>query len=124
MSLSLIILKGSETILVAQTEQLEYEPKVHLINPHVVSGTTNVVLKPWPSYTDDTHILFNSESLLTVCDPSEKVRAAYMKKCNLKEEDLLPKESEPVMLTEENATTLQQGTYDEGDDYEPSYIEY
>lgn len=121
MSVSLIILK-SETVLVAQTEQLEYEPRCVLKQPYAVSGSTNVALKPWPAYTDDQHILLHSDSLLTVCEPSDKVLKAYMKKCNLTEEDLLPKEETPVMLTED-MPPLEDTPYDEGDDYEPRYVE-
>jgi len=116
MNIILIVLK-SETILISQTELFEYEPKVHLIRPHVVSGTTNVSLKPWPSYTEDHHLLLNSDSLLTDCEPSDKVLKAYMKKCNIKEEDLLPKKAEPVILNEEVPEIF------DDEDYEPRYIE-
>ena len=69
-------------------DELEYEPKCHLTRPMVVSGDKNVVLTSWPKYTDDEHILLRSEDLLTVCEPTERVLEAYMKKCGIKASDL------------------------------------
>ena len=54
---ALLILKDSSLPLISLTEQLDYEPSVHLLSPHVVSGKTKIVLTPWPEYTDDQHIL-------------------------------------------------------------------
>jgi hypothetical protein len=45
MDLALIILKTGETFI-SQTEQLEYEPKVHLQQPYQVGGKTKVTLTP------------------------------------------------------------------------------
>ena len=114
MNLALMILKTGQT-LIAQSEQLEYEPKVHLINPMEVSGKTKVVLSPWPSHTKDDHILLHSDSLLTVCEPTRELRDKYIKRLGLKEEDLVPRPA-PVMLTEDEQVP-------ETDDYEPRYVE-
>ena len=120
MNISLVILKNG-TYLVAQTDELEYEPKCHMTKPMSVSGTKNTVLSSWPAYTDDEHVLLRSEDLLTVCDPNEAVLAAYMKKCGIKASDL-NKATEAAILNEE--PQLQQPTYEEDlDEYEPSYVE-
>ena len=120
MNIALVILK-SGTILVSQSDELEYEPKVHLTRPMAVSGDKNVVLTPWPKYTDDTDILLRSDDLLTVCEPTERVLEAYMKKCGIKASDLnsAPKQ---VILTEEQPTP--SPSYEEDlDEYEPHYVE-
>ena len=118
MELTLLVLKNPSLTLVSLCEQLEYEPKVHLKKPHVVSGKTKLTLTKWPDYTDDEHVLITSDNLLTVCDPSPAVRAAYLKKVKMTEEDLIPKE-EPKILLNEDEELLDN--YD--DDYEPSYRE-
>lgn len=102
-------------MLIAQSEQLEYEPKIHLIEPYEISGNTKVTLRRWPFYTDDIHILLNTDALLTVCEPSTKIKEAYIKKVGITEEDL-KSEPSPVMLTEDENVP-------EMDDYEPRYIE-
>lgn len=118
MNIALAVLKNGVT-LVSQSDELEYEPKVHLTRPMAVSGDKNVVLTAWPKYTDDVDILLRSDDLLTVCEPTERVLEAYMKKCGIKASDLnsAPKQ---VILTEEQ----NQPSYEEDpDDYEPRYIE-
>lgn len=120
MNISLVILKNGIT-LVAQSDELEYEPKCHLTKPFAVSGDKNVVLTPWPKYTDDEHILLRSEDLLTVCDPTDKVLQAYMKKCGIKAKDLnaAPKQ---VILNEEQQPPFYPEE-DLEDEYEPRYVE-
>jgi len=123
MQLSLLVLKNN-TVLVSQSEKLDYEPACHLVNPCTVSGTTKLTLTRWTAHTDDEHILFNSENLLTVCEPSAKLAEAYMKKFKLKESDFsetATKEQEPVMLNEEAPDV--QGVPDFDDEYEPRYVE-
>lgn len=116
MVISLLVLKNGLT-LVSQSDELEHEPRVHLIRPFIISGTSNLVLKPWPAYTDDKDILLRSDDLLTVCEPSERVLSTYMKKCGLKASDLKT-EPKQVILNEEAPT------YEEDpDEYEPRYVE-
>ena len=120
MNIALVILKNGIT-LVSQSDELEYEPKCHLTRPMVVSGDKNLSLTSWPKYTDDTDILLRSDDLLTVCEPTERVLEAYMKKCGIKASDLnsAPKQ---VILTEEQPTPSQ--SYEEDlDEYEPHYVE-
>ena len=114
---ALLILKDSSLPLISLTEQLDYEPSVHLLSPHVVSGKTKIVLTPWPEYTDDQHILLKSDALLTICEPSEAVRNAYLKKMNLTEQDLLPKPQRVILSEEEQVPELPE------DEYEPPYVE-
>ena len=80
-----------------------------------VSGKTKLSLNRWPEHTDDEHVLLGSDSLLTVCEPSEAVLEAYLKKIDKTIEDFT-KEPETVMLTEDE-------TVPEGDEYEPRYVE-
>lgn len=114
--IALVILKHQNLQLVSLIEQLEYEPSVHLKSPHSISGKTKLVLTPWPDYTKDEHILFNSDALLTICEPSDKLIDAYMKKLGITEEDLkaVPR---PVILNEDE----QVPTFE--DEYEPQYAE-
>lgn len=116
MNLAIILLKTGET-LISSIEQMEYEPKVHLIKPHLISGKTKVTLSPWPSYTEDEHILLQSDTLLTVCEPIKSIEAAYLKKVGKRLEELTTT-AEPVMLNEETEESLEQV-----DEYEPRYIE-
>lgn len=116
MNINLIILKSGQ-VIVAQSEELEYEPRCHMVHPHLVSGEKNVVLKRWPSYTQDDHILLRGDDLLTVCQPTPEVRAAYLKRIGLTEEDLTAAAA-PVILNEETEPLLEAD-----DDYEPRYVE-
>ena len=114
-SLAVIILKGGE-YLVSETDQLEYEPKVHMINPHLLGGKTKVTLTRWPLYTNDEHILLHSDSVLTVVEPSPEVAELYLAKVGKTQEDLTV-ESQPVTLNE-------KFQFEESEDeYEPRYIE-
>ena len=121
MNVSLVVLRTGLT-LVAETEQLDYEPSCHMIDPMTISGSAKLTLKQWPEHSGDNHVLLRSEDLLTVCEPSEKLLAAYLKKTG-------------KSLTE----TTAEVTIDEGerpaeeipygdplgdqDDYEPHYVE-
>lgn len=116
MNLAVILLKTGQS-LVSQIEELEYEPKVHLFQPYLVSGKTKVTLTPWPDYVVDEHILLNSDTLLTAGEPTVKIKKAYLDKVGKTEEDLKPK-PQPVILNEE-----EQAPELEDDDYEPEYIE-
>ena len=122
MQLSLILLKHPDLSLVAQTEEMPAEPRVHLIQPYVVSGKTKLTLTRWPDHTDDEDILLHSDSLLTVCDPSEKLAELYLEKVGKTVEDMT-KEPDRVMLNEgENVfDELTSPMYN--DEYEPRYIE-
>jgi len=124
MQLSLFILKNGLEI-VSQSDQLDYEPKVHMVNPCTVSGASKLALKRWPAYAADEHVLLRSEELLTVCEPTEQLTAAYTRKFKLKVEDLeepLTKEPEPVMLNEEQRQPDIESV-PEFDEYEPNYVE-
>ena len=109
MNLALVILKSGPS-LVAWTEQLEAEPRVHMFRPHVITGKTKLSLTPWPDYTEDEHVLLSSDVLLTVCEPTEKVAKLYTDKVAKPE----PVETDPILLNEDSL---------EQDDYEPRYVE-
>ena len=89
--------------------------------PHSLSGKTKLSLQRWPDYTNDEHILLNTDRLFTVCEPSPEVRAAYLKKIGMTEEDLRPKEQPKVLLNEDEQ--LPTGYDDYYDDEEPNYRE-
>ena len=116
MTYSLVVLKNGLT-LISETEQLDYEPSCHLIDPMTFSGTTKVTLKAWPEGTSDTHILLRSEDLLTVCEPSESHLSAYLKKTGktLKEET--------VSATIDEVPEVHDFDLMDDEEYEPRYIE-
>lgn len=80
-----------------------------------ISGKTKKILQRWPEHTNDEHILLQSDALLTVCEPTEEVRDAYLKKVGKTKEEFEP-EPEKVLLNEDE-------TPPEGEHYEPRYIE-
>lgn len=113
MNLAIVLLKRGDT-LISQVDELDYEPKCHLVKPHTFSGKTKLTLSSWPEHSDDTDILISSEELLTVVEPTEQLRKAYMTKVGITEKDLNAK-PKPVILTEDSIPSE--------DDYEPEYIE-
>ena len=115
MNLAIILLKTGQT-LIAATDQLEYEPKVHLFCPCTISGKQKVVLTRWPEYTNDEHILLQSDILLTLCEPTDEIAEAYTRKYK-RQIDTAKKQAEPVVLNEDTIPTEPE------DEYEPSYIE-
>ena len=117
MNVVLIVLKNG-TVLVSESDQLEYEPRVHLTNPHTVSGKAKLVLSSWPEYADDKHVLLRSDDLLTVCEPLEKLLEAYAKKLGKTLDDLIG-DPPPVIMSEE--PEYQEPQFE--DDYEPNYVE-
>ena len=119
MNITLVLLKCGVT-LVSQTEQLDYEPSCHLIEPMTFSGETKITLKRWPAQCADDHILLRSEDLLTVCEPTEALVKTYLKKIGKTMADLKT-EPKQVILNEEPDLGLGEPNFD--DDYEPRYIE-
>lgn len=115
MELSIIVLKCGVT-LVSLVEQMDYEPAVHMFRPHTFSGKTKITLTPWPEQSTDEHVLINTDSLLTICEPTDKIRKVYEGKVKNAPKELT-KDSDPVILNEEE-TLL-----DSDDDYEPRYQE-
>ena len=122
MQLSLILLRQPTLTLIAQTEEMPAEPRVHLIQPYIVGGKTKLTLTRWPDYTDDENILIHSENLLTVCDPTEKLTELYLTKIGKSIEDMT-KDPDRVLLNEgENILDpLTSPMYN--NEYEPRYIE-
>ena len=116
MNISLILLKSGEYII-SSVEELQYEPKVHLSAPYIVTGNSKLTLTMWPKHCSDEHILLHSDSLLTVLTPLPELRAAYLKKIGKTEADL-KEAAKPVMLNEDN-----QDWVDDVDEYEPRYVE-
>ena len=120
MDLMLLVLKNGDT-LISATEQLDMEPRCHLVRPYLIGGKTKVTLSAWPPHAVDQHILLHTDSLLTVCDPSPTVRAMYLKTTGQTEEDFQKKE-EPVLLNEdEQMPTIDD--YEDDHGYEPNYQE-
>ncbi len=81
-----------------------------------MSGKQKLSLTPWPDHTEDQHILITSDNLLTVCEPSPKVRDAYLAKVGMTEEDLKPKEEPKVLLNEDEQLTTGYDEYYEDND--------
>ena len=85
------------------------------MQPMTVSGKQKLSLQPWPEHSSDEHVLLTSDVLLTVCEPTEQLRDAYLKKIGKTIEDFNT-QPDKVLLTEDE-------TVPEGEDYEPRYIE-
>ena len=119
MNLLLVMLKTGQT-LVSLSEELDYEPKCHLIQPHELTGKTKITLTPWPPHTDETNILLHGDSLLTVIEPTADIASQYLKKIGKTMEDLQPKDNRVLLNEEENVPDLPPVPEDE---YEPQYIE-
>ncbi len=119
MNLLLVMLKTGQT-LVSLSEELDYEPKCHLIDPHEVTGKTKITLTPWPPLTEETNILLHSDSLLTVVEPTLTLANQYLKKIGKTMEDLQTKDDRVLLNEDENVPDLPPPPED---DYEPQYIE-
>ncbi len=119
MNLLLVMLKTGQT-LVSLSEELDYEPKCHLIDPHEVTGKTKITLTPWPPLTEETNILLHSDSLLTVVEPTLTLANQYLKKIGKTMEDLQTKDNRVLLNEDENVPDLPPPPED---DYEPQYIE-
>ena len=119
MNLLLFLLKSNQT-LISLSEELDYEPKCHLIQPYEVTGKTKITLTPWPPHTEDEHILLSSESLLTVVSPTKSLADTYLKKIGKTYEDLQPKDNKVLLNEDENVPELPPPPEDE---YEPDYLE-
>jgi hypothetical protein len=115
MNLTLVILKTGQH-LVAWCEELDYEPSCHMVAPHLIGGKTKITLTPWPSYTNDEHVLLHKTDILTVCEPNPAVSEAYSKK--VAEPEALKSAPRPVILNEE-----EQVPDLTNDEYEPRYVE-
>jgi hypothetical protein len=123
MEVAVFILRTGER-LVAQGEQLETEPRCHLQEPYEVSGKTTLTLTPWlKGLTNEQHFLLHSESLLTVCDVTDELKASYAKKVGKKVEDFQPKEQEEEKILLNEDEQMPSAGYDDDHGYEPSYQE-
>ena len=120
MDLMLLVLKTGQT-LISATEQLEHEPRCHLIKPYLVTGKTKLTLSAWPEHAADQHILLHSDSLLTVCEPAPTGKAMYLKKTNQTLNDFQPKEEKVLLNEGEQMPTLED--YEDDHGYEPVYQE-
>ena len=99
---------------------MDYEPSVHMVEPYLISGTKSVTLTRWPLYTEDSHILLKSESLLTMVDPIEDIRNKYLKKIGKTIEDFTKETiNDKIMLTEDESVPEPP----DDDSYEPRYVE-
>ena len=119
MNLLLVLLK-SGTTLISLSEELEYEPKCHLIEPYEVTGKTKITLTPWPHHTEEKNILLHSDSLLTVVEPTLTLANQYLKTIGKTMEDLQTKDNRVLLNEDENVPDLPPPPED---DYEPMYME-
>lgn len=79
MIVTLILLNSGE-YLIAQAEELDYEPRCHLRQPYLVTGYTPFKLAKWPKYTDEVDILLHSTTIQTMCVPTENLLNQYLNK--------------------------------------------
>ena len=118
LQLTLLLLKTGQQII-CLSEQLEYEPSAHLVEPYEVTGKTKVTLSQWPPHSKDEHVLLYSEALLTATTPTDKLRDAYLKKIGKTLEEITPAQAEQMLL-QENEQIIDEELDPE---YEPAYIE-
>lgn len=109
--------------MISQVEQMEYEPRVHMFQPYLVSGTKSITLTKWPSYTNDEHILLKSDRLLTMVDPTEDILNRYLKKVGKKLEDFTDDSKSDRIVLNEGESVLEGTPIDDDDSYEPRYLE-
>ena len=115
--LALLVLRQNLS-LVSKYEELEYEPRVHLIDPHVIDDKGN--LSPWPQHTNENHILIDSSQLLTAVSPNDDIKKKYVE---LVGEEEVNKTPESVLLSESDQILEPISFEDEFDEYEPRYLE-
>ena len=120
MYLTLMVLKQN-LYLLSEVEELEYEPKVHLINPYLVSEDGEIT--KWPLHTEEEHIMIDSTNLLTAVQPTDELRDKYLKKVGKTIEQVVDKEPQPVLLSEGDELLEPIKFDDEFSDYEPYYLE-
>lgn len=73
------VLFKNDTVLITQIEEVEAElgdPNCKLINPY--QFFTEEDLKPWPEITNQSEIMVNSDSILTIVDPKPEVVRKYL----------------------------------------------
>ncbi len=137
MNLSILILETGE-YLISQVEEMDYEPRCHMFQPYLISGSKAITLTRWPSYTGDEHILIKSDSLLTMVDPTDDIINKYLKKVGKKLEDFTRNKPTDRMVLNEGESILEPLQDDDSfinegesileplqddDSYEPSYVE-
>ncbi len=120
MYLTLMVLKQN-LYLLSEVEELDYEPKVHLINPYLVSDDGEIT--KWPLHTEEEHIMIDSTNLLTAVQPTDELRDKYLKKVGKTIEQVVDKEPQPVLLSEGDELLEPIKFDDEFSDYEPYYLE-
>jgi hypothetical protein len=120
MNLVLLVLKN-DTYLVSLVETLDLEPNCHLQYPHTFrpyKSAGGYTFQRWPQHTGEEDILIHSTDILTICEPEDKLREAYLKKIGKTEEDLT-EVSKQVILNED----VDPEDKDWIDDYVPDYTE-
>jgi hypothetical protein len=108
MEVMLVLLKTGE-YLIGFVEELEYEPKCHINQPHRVTGLDKFKLDRWPDYSHDEDLLIHSESILTMCDPSTMLRLQYLEMVT--PPDIKERANEPVLLQEDAESDDEDDTF-------------
>lgn len=117
MEVAIVLLKTGEYII-GFIEELAYEPSCHINQPYELTGNyvilqdVKTIFKKWPKYTNDENILIESSNILTLLEPKNDIKWAYLELTtppDLKKE----KEAEPpVFLTEQpNPLDEEDDTY-------------
>ena len=119
MNLAVALLKSGEYII-AQFSEMEYEPRVHMFRPYIISGSAKLSFSQFPKYTEEEHILVHSDSVLTMVEPTEALAEAYAKKLGTTLETLKTPPKRVILNEEDNPHPILDGTDDE---YEPRYTE-
>jgi hypothetical protein len=112
MEVAIVLLKTGEYII-GFVEELAYEPSCHINQPYQLDGSytrildAKTIFKKWPKYTKDENILIESSNILTLLEPEENIKLAYLE-LTIPPELKKDKEEPPVFLTEQPTSPLDE----------------
>lgn len=95
--------------MIGFVEELQFEPKCHINQPHKVSGLDSFQLDVWPEYSHDEDIMLHSDSILTMCDPLTMLRSKYLEM--VIPPDIKERANEPVLLQEDTEVEDEDDTF-------------
>lgn len=99
-----VYLKTGECII-GFVDELPVEPSCHINQPYQITKEVTheadlmSSLKKWPKYTNEEDIILHTDSILTMCEPKEDIRLAYL--LRVKPNVLEKPDQEPILLQEE-----------------------
>ena len=71
------------TIIIADVEEMDEEPSCFLKNcREIIETDTEITLRKWPRYTDETDALIYSERITTMSSPDDDTATMYKASIN------------------------------------------